>query len=374
MSLAALYRRKVLNQKKSLEEFDRGALELESRPSKVIVELNKYELWRHARPSQAAMPLELFKKTAAALFGDAYFVDLRGFETPSVAPIAHAVLDECARHPLVNWHLFTHLTLKDPTLWPKIAKLGFMLGFACDGVTRESTSAVRPTADFELTMRNIELAAEAIADAGRGFIYMIVTIQRENMRELPAIMRLAKQHGIRQVQFKVLKDFTDAAAASGSLGTLVNECLEFALANAIRLSINDQELFQGVEIAKIVRAMKQPIPDPALNFPPPGSLDPEFTAANPWNQLDVRVIDRARVSVYKNCFKPYHFAHIAPDGVVGTCNHMLDPYIVEMGDLKTTAFADIWNGPKYQAFRKALMSARPTDPRCKWCFEHRLTD
>lgn len=370
-----LLERKILNQKLALEEFDQGRLALKARPSKLIVELNKYELWRHAKRPVHPMPLELFERVAAELFADAYFVDLRGFETESVAPCAPGILDRLKEHPFINWHLFTHLSLADTKLWQKIGELGFMIGFACDGISRSTVKALRPWADFDLMQANIAAASSAIARSGRGFMYMIVNIQRENMEELPAILELAHKHSIYQVQFKVLKDFTDEAARSGKLPQLVTRCLDYALERSIRLSINDQELFNGVDMQKIVRALKTPIPDPVLNFPGDMSaLSPEFLNAHSWPKIDARVNDRTRVSVYKNCFKPFHYAHIAPDGRVGTCNHMLDPYIVEMGNLTERPFAEIWNGSRYQAFRKDLLAARPSDPRCQWCFEHRLAD
>jgi hypothetical protein len=48
--------------------------------------------------------------------------------------------------------------------------------------------------------------------------------------------------------------------------------------------------------------------------------------------------------------------------------------MLEMGDLRTQTFEEIWNGESYQMFRGSLVYAKPMDPRCKWCFKHRMED
>ncbi len=87
-----------------------------------------------------------------------------------------------------------------------------------------------------------------------------------------------------------------------------------------------------------------------------------------------RIREASQVSVNQKCFKPFSFTYINYLGEMGTCNHMMYPDLLKMGDLRTQSLAEIWNGSGYQDFRSELIAAAPKDPRCQWCFKHRLDD
>ena len=125
----------------------------------------------------------------------------------------------------------------------------------------------------------------------------------------------------------------------------------------------------------MIRASKAPY-DPILNFPPRDlneQEDREFERDHGWRGLDSKVIERSKVSIYQKCFKTFHYLHVRRDGSIGPCNHLMHP-AVNMGSLSTHGFDEIWNNDAYQALRTKLITRKPEDPRCQWCFKHRLED
>jgi radical SAM protein with 4Fe4S-binding SPASM domain len=68
------------------------------------------------------------------------------------------------------------------------------------------------------------------------------------------------------------------------------------------------------------------------------------------------------------CWKMWHSCVITWDGKVVPCCFDKDAHHV-FGDLTQTSFQEIWNGEKYQTFRKALLKSRSEIEICKNCTE-----
>jgi len=62
------------------------------------------------------------------------------------------------------------------------------------------------------------------------------------------------------------------------------------------------------------------------------------------------------------CYEPWEFIYFRADGKIGPCC-VND---IQLGDLNTMSFDEIWNGAKYQAFRKMVNTTRK-DPNCAQC-------
>ncbi len=65
------------------------------------------------------------------------------------------------------------------------------------------------------------------------------------------------------------------------------------------------------------------------------------------------------------CQWPWKKAYVAVDGSVTPCCYALPERGVVFGNVLTSDFSEIWNGPKYQSFRKELREGMPAI--CKNC-------
>lgn len=72
--------------------------------------------------------------------------------------------------------------------------------------------------------------------------------------------------------------------------------------------------------------------------------------------------------LYNECWRMWHSCVITWDGRVVPCCFDKDAHFV-LGDLKSGTFADIWNGQKYNDFRKSLFRSRGEIEMCRNCTE-----
>lgn len=392
--LRAAYRRKVLNQELSLKEFAESQVVVKAKPSKAIVELTQNCNFRCIMCPQAYDPkyekydkglnmdLAIFDKIAAAIFPDAYLIDLRGFGESVILPQWPEVLDRLDKYPLINWHLVTNLSLPRDAIWEKMVDQNFALGFSCDGATAETFEKIRVGSRFDRTLHNLELITDRIKSGGRGTLYFIVTVQKQNFHELPEIIELAHRYSVPDVQFKMVRGHLNEMQGETYILTdddlkavqpFLDRAVDRAIDHGVRLTVNDQEMEALVSKEKLQQAASIPLHS-TPSFPPPGDLDPEFSLEHPWDKIQSAVADTVRVAEHRKCFKANYYTYITCEGLVGTCNHMLAPRVHVMGDLKKQSFDEIWNGDAYQFFRGSLLFGKPTESKCRWCFEHRIAD
>jgi radical SAM protein with 4Fe4S-binding SPASM domain len=371
MDLHALYQKKVLNQELALKEFAERKTVLKAFPSKLLIEMADHQ--------GSPMSPAVFSKVAD-LFDTAYFADLRNLSIALAAPGWEKIIEGFERHPLVNWHCVTHLQLDQPEVWRRLAGLGMMFGVFMRATTEATAKKVASHERLDLLLKNMEIVAAELEHSrrgqGNGMMYMIVLLQKDSFAEMPLFVELAKKFGIPEVQFKIIPDVKQIERQFPIDGSIVSETLDRAVALGVRATLNDQDLVRSTDPEKIIRASKAPY-NVVLNFPPRDILtSPEgrqFERDHGWGGIDTKVIERSKVSVYQKCFKSFHYLHVRADGSIGPCNHLMYPAVV-MGSLATHAFEEIWNGEAYQALRTKLITRQPEDPRCQWCFKHRLED
>ena len=72
--------------------------------------------------------------------------------------------------------------------------------------------------------------------------------------------------------------------------------------------------------------------------------------------------------LYNHCWRMWSSSVITFDGKLVPCCFDKDAKY-QMGDLKEMSFRDIWNGDKYQSFRKRLFTNRQSIDICQNCTE-----
>jgi len=325
------------------------------------------------------MSLDTFVNIGNQLFPRAVFIDLRGFGETTILPYWHEVVDYLERFPFIEWHLVTNLSMPRDELWNKMIKVGFSLGFSCDGATRETFEFIRVRSHFDRIRHNLEVIRQSIKKYNRGFIYFISTIQKRNLHELRKLVELAHEFEVPEVQFKMVQtdDLSQSLSNGGDSEKIrvhVDSALDAAIDLGVRITFNDWIFTADIDSDKVKRA--------ALPFTRKSEYPlPQSTpyAPNYWEEKGVshilkKITDSSQVSINQKCFKPFSYTYINYEALMGTCNHMMYPNMKVMGDLKSQNVLDVWNGEKYRSFRQELITAKPSDPRCQWCFKHRLDD
>lgn len=371
---------KISNQHLAYQEFIEGKTRLESRPFKYIIEMTQNCNFKCVMCPQSFDPKfknyskdlnmnpEVFRRLAEQVFPYASFVDLRGFGETTILPWWPETVEYLAGFPLIEWHLVTNMSIPKPELWARMIQVGFSLGVSFDGATAQTFEAIRKKAKFDRILENLRSSTDAVKKFNSGFVYFISTIQSLNYHEMPDIVRLASEYNVPEVQFKMVQGGVNSlgSVSSQDISKYSKEAIAVAIASGVRVNFNDWKFTEGldrdwVRSADQIRVQRAPHP-----------LEQFFSAKDAG--LQGLITDTHKVSVAQKCFKPFSFLYINYLGKAGTCNHMMYPDLLEMGDFSSMSLSEVWNSSSYQDFRSQLLSARPQDPRCQWCFKHRLED
>lgn len=207
--------------------------------------------------------------------------------------------------------LTTNGTLLDARRRGWILPIARDVKISFDGATPTTFERLRRGARFAKVCENVRQLCDATAP---GTVALQMTLMRSNVHELPALVRLAAELGVRRVKAYHLFSFDPALDAESIVGepALWPPVLEAALAEGERLGVS----LQCAE--------------------PEGAVD------------DV---------VASTCHLPWHESWVDLDGAVLLCHsHGGDV----AGNVLHAPFRETWNGPLYQRVRGGFAAGRPT--------------
>lgn len=174
-------------------------------------------------------------------------------------------------------------------------------------------------------------------------IWIVAT--RENLIELPDLIRLASRTGVREVYVQRLVYF--AQEPEKQFGMAQDELAIFGKTKVLE--------------DEIIETCTQLSGELGIDFRASGARDPlnSLAAARP-----------ADFAPWVECMRPWTTAYVTALGNCLPC--CISPFATDqyesliLGNLFEQSFDQIWNGPKYQAFRTALQSQTPNDA-CHSC-------
>jgi len=221
--------------------------------------------------------------------------------------------------------------------------------FRCsiDAASEESYARIRGANLLSKLVAGLEGLVEKKAVAGspipRVSIWCVAT--RENLAELPGLIRLAARSGVREVYVQRLVYF--AREAEEQFGMARDELAIFGKN-------------QGLE-EEALAACTRLSTELGIAFRASGARDPlnSLAAARP-----------ADFAPWKDCLRPWTTAYVTANGNCLPC--CIAPFATQqyqslvLGNLFEQPFEQIWNGPKYQAYRTALQSQAPHEA-CQGC-------
>ena len=209
-----------------------------------------------------------------------------------------------------------------------------------DAATAGTYRLIRGVNRFDRVTANVKrlVALEREMGTRRPRVSLWFTASRANVEELPAFVELAGQLGVGEayVQRLVFNELGLATAANALHGKLQErERALLADAEAIAQS-------HGIELR--ASGLTSPL----------ASLEGEGNAARPWS----------------GCQRPWTLAYVTANGNVLPC--CISPWVARdyagliLGNAFDEKLASIWDGERYQKFRRDFESATPPDP-CRGC-------
>jgi radical SAM protein with 4Fe4S-binding SPASM domain len=222
------------------------------------------------------------------------------------------------------------------------------LHVSVDGASAGTYEAVRDGADFDTVVANLAGLVQAKRAAGSGspWIRVVFVAMRDNVSELPDLVRLLGAIGVDEVHVQNLShSFSDADPAGRY--------------DDIRQFTADQALWTGADVDRAATAFGE--------------------ATRVAGEHGVRLrLPRTGVPVGadppagRGCSWPWEAAYITSTGVVQPCCMVMGDDRVSLGRLSEQSFPQIWAGEPYREFRRRLSGDDPPEV-CRGCSLYRNT-
>ncbi|HVB24973.1 MAG TPA: radical SAM protein [Ktedonobacteraceae bacterium] len=212
-----------------------------------------------------------------------------------------------------------------------------------DGSTPETYAIVRGVDAFDKIWRNVRafIEMQKAQDASKPAVSLWFTAMRENLHELPGLIDLATENGVREVYMQRLVYFEEGLAHSKQA--------------LFRRSTPD-------ELA-LVRRCEEMCKERGITFKAAGSATPLESIVRDFG-------DRP----WSGCQRPYALTYITSSGNVLSCcfapfgHRSAREYKEErvLGNVFQEPIAAIWQGERYASFRRAFESDHPAK-HCAQC-------
>ncbi len=266
------------------------------------------------------MPLEVAEELAADLARmGTLSVELIGRGEPLLHPHA-AEFIELFRRRNIEVNLYTHGALLNEEWAKTLVQLGVRtLRLSLNAATPDSHVEIDGSAqgDFEKILTSARAIADARERAGTPVPYLLYgfVVMEQNYRDAKLAVQHAAEAGMNAVLFKRLLKHEVSTPHAPRDEKALEACMAEAKEEALRLGINT-----NLDIKDVL----------------------------PLEQLDYR---EASALVYEHtpCYVPWYFCLITCEGYVRGCCQCKDV----LGELSKQSFREIWNGPTYEAYRKA---------------------
>lgn len=225
------------------------------------------------------------------------------------------------------------------------------LRVSLDAATPETFLRVRGAPAFERIMANIASLQALKAERGlrQPKITLFMTGMKENIHELPDLVRAAARAGADEVNLQRLVFFgVGMAVEEQSIWLHATQREEEIIAESAALAAQ-----LGVRLVASGNTSAQEYLVHGTN-PAQEYLEYGTNPAQPWSA----------------CRRPFTLSYITANGNVLPC--CFAPWIapdynaVVFGNVFDQPFTEIWEGPAYQEFRRALLSSEPS-PCCRGC-------
>jgi radical SAM protein with 4Fe4S-binding SPASM domain len=289
---------------------------------------------------EASLDFERFRALVDALPG-LERVTLQGLGEPLMAPDLLAML-EYGRARGIRMGFNTNATLLTRAVAARLLHAApDWLCVSVDGATAATYESIREGARLPRVANNVRGLVALMRERGltKPDLSLVAVAMRRNVRELPALVRLAAEWGVPAVRVQNLAHtFSDCDPAGA-----YREIREFTAAEALWEGDAPDAVFAEA------RALAERL-GIALRLPELEDRTPRHGAPG--------------------CDWPWRSAYVRHDGRVQPCCMLMGGDRAILGDLAEASFPHIWRSPDYEAFRAGLTGPNPPDV-CRGCSMYR---
>jgi radical SAM protein with 4Fe4S-binding SPASM domain len=216
------------------------------------------------------------------------------------------------------------------------------LHISIDGATAETYQRIRVRSRFERVVGNLAMLLEARRRLGgeRPHLRLVMVIMRQNLHELPDLVRLAQDWSMQAVHVQHLcHDFGES-----SLPAHYRPMREFVEAQTL---LNEDPL----RIERYFGAARRAADKLGLELRLPRTRPRPHPPGTPGR---------------KRCDWPWSGAYLSYEGLAMPCCMVATPDRINFGSMAERDVREIWNSESYEAFRDQLDSDEPPDI-CRSC-------
>lgn len=294
-----------------------------------------------------AMPLPLFQKIVDGL-PELEKLTLQGLGEPLLSPYLLDMVAYAKAHG-VRVGFNSNATLLTRRIADRLVDLGLdWLHVSIDGASAPTYEGIREGASFRKVAEHLTGLAAARRAAGRPlpWIRAVFVAMRRNVTELPDLVREIAGWGVDELRVQNLAHSFDDTDPTGRYA----EIRAFTASEALWGPGDDVAVGAAFDAARrVAGAVGVRLRLPEVS-PRPG----------------VRPVGEA------GCSWPWDAAYVTSQGLVQPCCMVMGDDRVCLGDLTEAGFAEIWWGPAYREFRRALLGSEPPSV-CAGCSVYRGT-
>ncbi len=301
-------------------------------------------LFREDKPlvgSSRMMQFELYQRLVDQ-FTNMETLHLQGLGEPMLHPRFFDMV-EYAVAKRVRVTTNTNLTLLNDKRAQRCVTSGLdTLHFSIDGTRAETYENIRVNAHFDKVIGNLErlAAAKEHLQSSLPHLHMVMVIMRQNLEELPDLVRLASRYGAEEVFAQQLSHDFDDPAFNPRYRPLHDYVNEQSLMYEDPQRVEDV-FNQARQLAKELD-VKLRLPRTHPRPHPPGTPGSD------------------------RCDWPWSSAYISFQGYAMPCCMAATPETINLGLVSGDNLEEVWNGEAYQRFRDQLASNEPPEI-CRFC-------
>jgi len=302
------------------------------------------------------MPEAIVHKAIGALVAKVDTILIAGLGEPLISKSFFTILEACEQNGVRLGFPTNGIRLRDERLVERLVRAPVQICVSIDGARPETYNFMRPEQEWDRLLQTLALVQRCRKKVGpkfKGATSFLCVAMKDTFGDLPDLVCMAHEYGVSQIQVQALSDGFPGQSPFNTPNVTAPALLEgMAVARKFGVSLNlPSSLYR--------MACDHVLVGDALwrDDLTPGA---KHILSELLFEASVHAVPKDGISP---CRHPWDWTFIDCTGKVRACCLSQTP----LGDLNTENWNDIWNGTRYQNFRRLVHSWNPPIA-CRKCF------